>query len=444
MERTRGAYTERLLELKDRLKQNQGAIPVAYDYAEKLFQLGHFAESKELLTQLSDGGVSHPEALFLLGRIAYLFGDYPEAEALYKTLADQFIEFKDKAGSELSAVYYQMNRYEEIRELNLPDDPDSENSTSKIHHVLGDRVPYQVHWSGAEEVATVPFKATNPLPLIQIELRGKPHNFIIDTGASDTILDHALVEALGIQVYGQGSGMFAGGTCADVMYGLLDSLTLGSIRIDTLPVMLLPSSTIAELSGVYKNRYPISGLIGIGIFKQFLTTMDYPAKCLVLRPKGATVSQGDSAIELPFVLAASHMIISRGLINGKDMNIFFDSGLAASLAILLPSDSVRHAEIPVLKTMKVDASGGGGVAKIDIDVFRVASFKLGDLPEGKRLLGASGIFPEQLYFDDKCGFFIDALISHQYLKSYTWTIDFDSMKMSSAKGKKQSWLRRFA
>ena len=455
MEKTREAYTECMLELKKQVRQDPGDIPLVIDYAEKLFQLGYFAESKELLTQLPDNAKDAAEvapqgakALFLLGQIAYLLGNYSEAEVLYKTLAHQFAEFKDKAAIELSAVYYQTNRYKDMKDLNLPNDPDLEIPVPGIHKVLGDRLPYQVHWSGAEEKVSIPFIATNPLPLIEIELQGKLYNFIIDTGAADTILDQALAESLGIQVYGQGSGMFAGGARADVTYGLLDSLTLGSVRIDTLPVMLLPSSTIAELSGVYKNRYTISGLIGIGVFRQFLTIMDYPARRLLLRSRNSTgvSSQGakdDSAVELPFVMAASHMIISRGVINGKDMNIFFDSGLAASLKILLPSESVRHAEIPVLKTMKIDGSGGGGAAKMDIDIFKVASFKLGDLPEGKRLLGASGIFPEQLYFDDKCGFFIDALISHQYLKNYIWTIDFNSMKMSFTKGKKGSWLKRF-
>ncbi|MCL1897477.1 MAG: aspartyl protease family protein [Micrococcales bacterium] len=439
MEETRQTVEQQLPDLKERFSQDPFNPKRGLDYANGLFQLGCFNQSKETLKQL-EGCDTNPEALWLLGRIEYLHGNYAQAEVLSRKLADQFPDYSQRAKIELGSVYYQTNQYHRLEDLALPDDPESELSIAGIHQVLGDKMPYQVKWAGPTKEAILPFKVTNPLPLIQIDIGGQLHNFIIDTGAGDTIIDHRLIEPLGIQVYGQGRGVFAAGVSSDLVYGLLDSMTLGNVTVDTLPVVLLPSSTIEELAGVYKNRHSISGLIGVGLLRQFLATMDYPAKRLVLHPRSAAKATNVKADRLPFVLAGSHMIISQGVVNGKDMNVFFDSGLAASVALLLPSESVRHANIDILKTVQTEGVGGGGATKLDVGIFRVNTLKLGALTERKRLLGATGIFPEQLYNNAIRGFYIDALLSHQYLKGFVWTIDFEAMEMTFAK--KPSLLRR--
>jgi hypothetical protein len=68
------------------------------------------------------------------------------------------------------------------------------------------------------------------------------------------------------------------------------------------------------------------------------------------------------------------------------------------------------------------------MGRLNVDLF-----KLGDLPEAGDISGLSGVFPEPLYFNSDIGIFIDALISHVFLKNYKWTIDFDSMVIRFSK-----------
>jgi hypothetical protein len=184
-----------------------------------------------------------------------------------------------------------------------------------------------------------------------------------------------------------------------------------------------------------KNKIKLDGIIGVGIFKQFLTTMDYPAGQLILRPKGAQNNDLDnSAIEVPFILASTHLIVSKCKINGIDVTVFHDSGLALDkTSILLSKDTVSYTNTKISKKKFGIGPGGAGITLIRMGLFNVSSFKLGELPEAVNLSGVTGIFPETLYFEKDNGFFIDALVSHDFYKKYKWTIDFDSMRMIFSK-----------
>jgi hypothetical protein len=157
--------------------------------------------------------------------------------------------------------------------------------------------------------------------------------------------------------------------------------------------------------------------------------MDYPAGQLILYPRNKKVAL-ENATEVPFALAGTHNIIAKGEVNGRAVNVFMDSGLnAPGVGILLPNDTIAYANITASEPESMEIIGAGGTTEIQYSEFTADIFKLGVLPEAKNLHGILGIFPESMYFNERGGFFIDALVSHEFLKQYKWAIDFDSMKM---------------
>ena len=413
MSSNREAYTNKMLVLKKEFEQNPTDKIIAFDYAEKLFQLGDFAQAQGILKSLSDNS----KALYLNAQIEYMKGNYQEAENLYTILKSS--EFKSEAEQGLEAIYYQTGQYSKAKDLSSP------SAIGATLIAFGDRKPYAIDWSGAEK-AIIPFTKPEPLPLIQVKICGEMYNFIIDTGAGDTILDSELSAKLGVESIATHTGVGAGDVSATMDYGILDEIILGAVKISDIPVATMPT---APFSAVYNNEVEVHGIMGVGVFKQFFPIMDYPAGQLILYPRDKKVAL-ENAIEIPFALASSHNIIAKGEVNGREVNVFMDSGLAApGVGILLSNETVEYTNIAVSEPESVESVGAGGATEFQISEFTVDTFKLGVLPEAKNLNGLLGIFPESMYFNEQGGFFIDALVSHEFLKRYKWAIDFDSMKM---------------
>jgi hypothetical protein len=344
-------------------------------------------------------------------------GNYQEAEKLYTML--QSSEYKSEAEQGLELVYYQTGKYSKAKTLPSP------SPVGEMMMAFDDRNPYAIEWSDAEKTI-IPFTEPEPLPLIQIQIRGEMYNFIIDTGAGDTILDVELSAKLGVESISTLTGVGAGDATATVNYGILDEIILGNVKISAIPVTMMST---APFSAVYNNEVEVHGIIGVGIFKQFFPIMDYPAGQLILYPRDKKVTP-ENAKEIPFVLASSHNIIAKGEVNGRAVNVFMDSGLfAPDFGILLSNDTIEYATVTVSEPENVEGVGAGGVTEFQISEFTVETFKLGTLLEAKNLSGLLGIFPESMYFNQHGGFFIDSLVSHEFLKQYKWAIDFDSMEI---------------
>ena len=411
----RETYTNKMVELKKEFEQHPTDKNIAFDYAEKLFQLGDFAQAQDILKSLT----YMSKAMYLNAQVEYMNGNYPKAEKLYAML--QSSEFKSEAEQGLELVYYQTGQYSKAKTLSSP----SAIGEMMMAFGVGDRKPYAIEWSGTEN-AIIPFIEPEPLPLIQIKISGEMYSFIIDSGAGDTILDIDLSVELGVESITTLTGVGAGDMSATVNYGILDEIMLGNIKISNVPVTMMPT---APFSAVYNNEVEIHGVVGVGVFKQFFSIMDYPAGQLILYPRDKKVAL-ENAKEIPFALASSHLIIAKGEVNGREVNVFMDSGLAVTgVGILLSNDTVVYTNIAVSEPESVESVGAGGVTEFQVSEFTVGTFKLGILQEVKDLYGLLGIFPESMYFNEKGGFFIDTLVSHEFLKRYKWAIDFDSMKM---------------
>ena len=120
--------------------------------------------------------------------------------------------------------------------------------------------------------------------------------------------------------------------------------------------------------------------------------------------------------QMPFFMAATHLMFAKGSINGhENMNMFMDSGLGAAQKAIITNETSQ-----ILDLVKEEIQG---TPYYIADVDSIGLNGLASTPE--QVLG--NVFVEDNPYW-RLGFLWDGLISHQYLWPLgAWTIDFDTM-----------------
>ncbi len=421
----RGALMEQLKDARMTHQADPADAAARYHYAELAYEAGHFGDALDLLESLLAADEPDVEVLLLGARIEYLLGRYDRAEKLLHRVLEREPD-NTAAAAKLVFIYYQTNRYSLCETL-----PDEALEGIRLPHLdlmksFGGDAPYRVSWLAGDETR-VPFVVTDPLPVIKVEVQGREVTALVDTGGDAFILDPEIAASLGIEVVASMTGMFAGGMEAEVGFGRAESLTLGGATLHSVPISILPTG------GMALGGESIEGLVGTGVLKQFLATLDYPNEELVLRaPSGRAASAfragaaGKVLDEVPFYLQSTHFLLARGSLNGVgDLLFHVDSGLAGTPAFSAPRQTLEYVGIPIpeIETREGNIGGGGAFAT---GTFEIAELGLGGLAQID-LIGDFGALPPQGY--RMLGFIQDGLISHNFLKAYAWTLDFERMRM---------------
>ncbi len=401
--------------------------------AQHLYESGDFSRASDVIRPAIEAAAPSPPATLLAAELEYLLGHYEQAEKLYRRLlamADVDRKNQAKARVGLGFVYYQTNRFDRMKELDFELGTEFAAAVKVIRSF--DSPPYRVKWPVDERVSEIPFLMTDPLPVMTVEYNGRPVHVLFDTGADMCILDSDLADKWGIKSQSSDVGAFGGGKLGRMGYGKLDSVKVGSVVLEGVPIVILPTQKFS--SAFADGKYPIGGIVGTSLIRQFLATLDYEHEKFVLRERSPQRRQtlgdelaGRILAEVPFVLTGTHYMMARGSLDGRDgLTFFVDSGLAADAALSAPTQTLRLAGIAV-PDKKVDPrSVGGGGGAFASGQFPIQSLGLGSLRQ-QHLKGEYGAMVDSTYWQH--GFIQDGLISHRFLRKYaSWTIDFDEMK----------------
>lgn len=433
----RGDYAQIIAEKQARLTEDPQNHALRWELAQDELMSGNLTAAENSLLPLLTVPAWQNRSSWSLGLIHYLRGQYARAEKYYASVnRDSFYYQKSRAG--LLYVYYQTGQFSKAKTLFNSDEElqqfsENEQALLALMNDFGDSQPYRPQWR--ENKSVLPFIAMNNLPVVSVSVNGKPINVFIDTGADLLVLKSATAKQIGIKPVASYTGIYAGGKTAETTYSRLARLDLAAVTLHDVPIDLVefPPEWVFtdEKTG---QTIEVDGILSTGVFHQFLTTLDYPGRQLILKPRGDAVSTAKTvAAEIPFILDGTHFMIVQGAVNGKEgMTFFLDSGLDdAEASILLQQGALDYAGI---KRDERDAFtpenskgglGGGGFA---ITRLRIDSVALGALKQ-TALIGLFGVLPEALYHTES-GMILDGFLSHQFLRHYKWTIDFDSMTMT--------------
>lgn len=392
-------------------------------YAEVLFKLGDIWEADEVIAALGTTTTCHAGDLQLAARTASLLGDYDRTFALNDLLlelADEGSDAQAQALRGLTLAHYQTGDFTRARELPAPDT--AEGSASLLTFMQAfEGEPYGVEWTGDERIGHLPMTndITQPgaLPQVTLEVNGEAVNLILDTGGDRLYLDKGIYERIGLPTLANREARYAytGGETVEEPLGVAATVTMGDVTLSNVPVIGATWKALGQTS---------DGVLTTQILKQFLTTLDYDNRRITFRERSAEAlanvmeTFGDTPpVESPFYMTSTHLMFAKGSLNGHPgMNYFLDSGLAASMPLVMVEETVEFLELE-----KTEIEGTPYYWS------PIESHGLDGLPSGPaQALG--NVFVESDFFW-RFGFMADVLISHQYLwPKGSWTIDFDEMK----------------
>ncbi|WP_434658912.1 aspartyl protease family protein [Klebsiella sp. MISC125] len=436
----RGDYLLLMAEKKQRLAEEPHNNALRWELSQDELMSGNLEDAEKSLEPLLAVAAWQGNATYSMGLIHYSRGQYSEAEKNFSAIKMDS-PFYQKSRSELLYVYYQTGQYAKALQIfnhdtELSHLSDNEKALVQLMRDFGDIKPYQLLWR--ENKAKLPFISMNNLPVVSVKVNGQPINVFIDTGADLFVLNSTLAEKLGIKPIASYAGIYAGGKTAETRYSRLERLDLGAVTLSNVPVDLaeFPPEWIFtdEKTG---ETIEVDGILSTGVFHQFLTTLDYPQRQLVLKPRSGTTAHvspdATAAARIPFILDGSHFMIVKGAINGKEgMTFFLDSGLDdPEASILLQQGALDYVGIkrdPQDAFVPDNSKGGLGGGGFEITRLSIDSVALGPLKQ-TGLTGLFGVLPDALYHTES-GMILDGFISHQFLRHYKWTIDFDSMAMT--------------
>ena len=141
--------------------------------------------------------------------------------------------------------------------------------TTKINRVSG------------KEVVTIPFELVNNRPFIKLMINGKgPFRFVVDTGASMSVLSDKTAAALGVKPVAKGGSARAigGSGTFPILYGLLDSVQLGDAKIDVVPIYIRTVHSTEDTPEGERS----DGYIGLSVLSQYAVTLDYKTQEMLL------------------------------------------------------------------------------------------------------------------------------------------------------------------
>ncbi len=392
-------------------------------YAEILYKLGNIWRANDVIAPLATTSSSNVEDLKLGGNLAYLVGDYDRAEELYqrlRTVAAKDSEAYTEAIRGLGLVFLQTDRFSETRDLELRDDEEKGRDLLEFFQKF-EGEPNQIEWATPEKVAHLPmindYTQPGALPLFKLEVNGHPVEFILDTGGGLMYIDEGVAEKVGIKHIHKTRSKYAytKGEYVDEPLGAAETVTMGEVTMKNVPVVVAKWKVMGPTS---------DGVITTQMLKKFLTTVDYDKGEITFRERSERGTQqffdslDGEPLQMPFWMAATHLMFTKGSLNGRQgLNMFMDSGLGSSMPMVIVNETVEELGIA---DEKVDVEG------TPYYWVPLESHGIGPLTRGGGQALGNVFVEDNPYWE--YGFFLDALISHQYLRHFgSWTIDFDTM-----------------
>ncbi|MCU0425654.1 MAG: aspartyl protease family protein [Candidatus Kapabacteria bacterium] len=413
----------------------------AVSEARKSFRQGQFAAAKLRCAEALKRDSANADGKKLFGTLL-LFENKPEEARQYLLAAHSTLPNDTALAGMLAETYYRQDKFAQaalyLRSVGRKAFAEMLESFSQGNTSSGKTIlhqPYKIT-SGINTDAEVVIKfvQTDPLPVVSMSVNGSAEAlFILDTGGSALILDPDFAAKIGATEFGEESGTFAGGKKTPVRYGRVDSVGLGGITVQNVPINILNTKKFSVVTG----GKVVSGVLGTVFLYHFLTTIDYLKGQIVLRKRGTQKPQTPpNAVSMPFWMSGDHFIVVQGSLQNAEkesagMLFFVDTGLAGA-GFTYPESTWKEANLKPLGGQTLTGTGGAGA--VSMTPFMIPALHLGGNPvkriSAKNVLGLAGPFPAALEYSQ--GYRIGGLVSHSVFRPYSLTLDFETMTMTLA------------
>jgi predicted aspartyl protease len=335
-----------------------------------------------------------PDFIFTLAQVASRSEQYKEAAAAY----ERFLQISPLTDSD---------RRERIKGL------------IKFLRFLGNRQSLYNTDGAAESV--ISFNLVNDRPILKIKVNKaeEPLNFVLDTGSGISVISQETAAKLKIKPISRGGSARAigGNGKFEIVYGFLQSVNIGDVKIKNVPVYIRKFHSDTE---------SIDGYIGLSLISKFLTTLDYGKLTFSLKQKDSSESRTavSDNLSLPLRLTSSGFLSGEVQLDGIEMPLNFIVDTGASISVISDTLAGTKEISRFLKAERMRVVGAAGVME------NVPSFLLPRVSFGKHSRESiKAISLDLNMINEASGFEQAGILGGNFLKNYCLTFDFKNSKV---------------
>jgi len=275
------------------------------------------------------------------------------------------------------------------------------------------------------------FEAPDYRPIIKLRINGSKEymRFVLDTGSGMSVLSEDTARKLGIKAVARGGMARAvgGGGRFEIVYGYLNSIDIGDIRVTNVPVYV---------RHFFDEHNPVDGYLGIAALGRLLTTVDYgtqrltfvrqrstdsdPGKVIEGQAKAARPSDDvQPGIDLQVRTTASGFLSGEIYIDGisKPLNFIIDTG--ATVTVMSEKLAALEEAQAFLKPSRMRVFGAAGVAE-DVKIALLPKVVVGAYSREKIDAAVLDLDP----VNETAGFLQSGILGGNFLRFYRIIFDF--------------------
>jgi len=287
-------------------------------------------------------------------------------QGLPATKAINYYDYRDFYGTQLA--------FKSIEYTNDKKTSDSVTESIVADATIDDsafEIPAAVKIAGLKNgPVEIPFEMASNEILIKSKVNdGNEYRFIVDTGATQNVMDQVSATAVGAVSKGEFS-LTTGSGFMKMANANIKSMELGPIRLENVPVAVADLPAFSAIKGVRP-----AGIIGANVLRRFLVTIDYAKRVLILSdPDQIQISPQAVVIQGKPTLVSAGLAVDAVLDDKVKVSLLVDTGAAfnnISESIVKPIMT-----IPLLPVGSVQGVEGN---KIQIGAVKFKTLTLGSM-----------------------------------------------------------------
>jgi predicted aspartyl protease/Flp pilus assembly protein TadD len=276
----------------------------------------------------------------------------------------------------------------------------------------------------------VEFEAPDYRPIIKVRINGSKDymRFVLDTGSGMSVLSEDTARRLGIKAVARGglARAVGGGGRFEIVYGYLNSIDIGELRVTNVPVYI---------RHFFDERNPVDGYLGIAALGRVVTTVDYGARRMTLVRQRTAEAEAARAIDgqgKPVKAEAaapginlSVRTTSSGFLSGevfiagisKPFNFIIDTG--ATVTVVSEKLAALDEAQPFIKESRMRVFGAAGVAD-DVKMALLPKVVVGAYSRERVDAAVLDLEP----VNETAGFLQSGILGGNFLRFYRVVFDF--------------------
>ena len=285
----------------------------------------------------------------------------------------------------------------------------------------------KLHRPSGPDIVTIPFEIHGNRPFIKIRVNNKEElNFVIDTGASLSVISDKIAEKLGIKAVAKGGSARAvgGNGSFGIIYGVIDSMSIGGAKIDLVPTYI---RTVHSADETPINERA-DGYIGLSVLSNYAVTIDYKQKIIILDRTPLKEELTNTAaisltptdvVGIPLRTTSGGLASAESLIEGHDKPLNFIVDTGASTTVISKAAVKKHnLENLKLKNAFFRVIGAAGIEN-DVEAVGLATLTV----NGLRQKNARALILNLDPVNETSGFEQHGILGGDFLRNFKVEID---------------------